>query len=148
MKDAPCLFTSLQSSSPSSLKRVLGTRRDCLCHRSRRRRFAFLLPRLLPQGRPCADIRCCVSLHGILPRRRFFFFSAHLALCALWRPCYKFGSYLDTVHPSLRGGVCRGSARFRQARKPILPACGRVARSARRPAPSAKRAVEQCVLTS
>ena len=48
--------------------------------------------------------------------------------------------------------VCRESARFRQARKPFQPACGRLARSAWRctPRPSRrfpKRTVEQCVLT-
>ena len=48
--------------------------------------------------------------------------------------------------------VCCGSARFRQARKPLLQAFGRVAKSARRSArrPSrryAKRTIEHCVVT-
>ena len=43
----------------SSLKFLHGARRDGQCYRSRRRRFSFLLPCLLPQGRPCAGSCCC-----------------------------------------------------------------------------------------
>ena len=48
--------------------------------------------------------------------------------------------------------VCRESTRFRQARKPLLPACGRMARSARRSTPRPSRrfamcTIEQCALT-
>ena len=56
MKGAPCGLKSWHSSSPSSLKRIIDTRRDDLCYRSRRRRYAIFLPRHRPQGRPCADI--------------------------------------------------------------------------------------------
>ena len=63
------------------------------------------------------------------------------SLVPTWTPCSS-----DATRE-----VCRESARLRQARKPFQPACGRLARSARRctPRPSrrfAKRTVEQCVL--
>ena len=50
------LNESLHSSCPSSWTCVHGARRDGHWHRSRRRRLAFLLPRHLPQGRPCVNI--------------------------------------------------------------------------------------------
>ena len=50
MKGASCSFMSWHSSSPSSLKRIHGTRRDDLRYRSRRSRYAIFLPWLRPQG--------------------------------------------------------------------------------------------------
>ena len=70
----PC--SSLQSSFPSS-KQVHGTRRVGQWHRARRHHRAFLLP----QGRPCSDICCGLSLRGVLPRRRI------LAPTLLFGPC-------------------------------------------------------------
>ena len=59
---------------------------------------------------------------------------------------------LTPCSPDAAREVCRESTRFRQARKHFQPACGRLARAARRctPRPSrrvAKRTMGQCALT-
>ena len=71
------------------------------------------------------------------------------------RPRQRQKVHVPLVSPSLRSCCTCGASRsrmIRQARRPLLPACGRVARSARRctPRPSrrfAMRTIEQCALT-
>ena len=78
-------------------------------------------------------------------------FSAHLPHSVLWHPLPAcLAPNLTPCSSDAARGVCRESARFRQARKP-LPACGRLARPARRctPRPSrrfAMRTMEQFAL--
>ena len=90
-----------------------------------------------------------LSPRGVLPGRRI------LAPTFLIVPCETLDtSLVPTLTPCSSDAareVCRESARFCQARGPLLPACGRLARSARlcTPRPSrrfAKRTMEQCAL--
>ena len=67
--------------------------------------------------------------------------------------CGRFTKFLHCVFLALRGRNVRANRWFRQARQPLLTACGRMAKSARccSPRPSrrfAKRAVEEWALHS
>ena len=161
MKDASCSLISWHSTSPSSLKYLFGTRRDGLCPLSQRRRSVFLRPRPRPQVSMCpkkdASVKCLDAVLGKVHLPCFivvlnglgFLFWHSISLSVSVACLLSF--YVVTI----RGKVLffRDSRWFLQARKPLLTACGGMAKSARccPPSPSrrfAKRMMEQWALHS
>ena len=97
-------------------------------HQSPWRRLAFFLPRLLP-------MLTSVEFYRRVPS--FLVCSVALATSSI--------PDLTPCSSDVAREVCGESTRFRQARKPFQPTCGRLARFARRCTPRPSK--EQCALT-
>ena len=119
----------------------------CGCSCCSRRACGF--GRHFPAPTPPSRLFGSVSPRGILLRRRRK--ASTLLTVLLWHLCYKLDFYFETTRTDLE--VCRVSTWFRQARRPLQPASGRLVRSARlctlRPSRRfVNRTMDHCALTS